>query len=121
MPADTGSEVDIECPAGGGFAYVQTLYATADRSREPLRVRLVALLAEGRVGVGTDVRTAVASLREGEGGLAGALAAAAELAEARAAFLALDSAVRRGDWVQFGRAYEALRRALHLAPVERRP
>jgi hypothetical protein len=34
------------------------------------------------------------------------------LAAARAAFVALDSAARVGDWIGFGRAMESLRRAL---------
>jgi hypothetical protein len=106
-------------PAGGGFVYAQTLFATPDRRREPLRARLVALLTDNRVGVGSDIAAAARALREGADGAAGSLAAAAALASARTAFLALDSAVRRGDWEQFGRAYAALRRALQLRSEER--
>jgi uncharacterized membrane protein (UPF0182 family) len=106
-------------PAGESFVYAQTLFATADRAREPPRARLVALLTDNRIGVGDDIPAAAQALREGEGGAAGALAAAAALAEARAAFLALDSALRRADWAGFGRAYAALRRALQPGGQER--
>ena len=47
--------------------------------------------------------------------------ATASLAEARAAFLAMDSASRHGNWGQFGRAWQALRRALGADTAGRRP
>ena len=103
-------------PAAGTIAYVQYLFASADSAGAALLPRGVAVFVGGRVGVGTDVGTA---LRAGAASREESVAAentSASLAQARAAFLALDSAVRAGDWARFGRAYENLRRALGAPP-----
>lgn len=105
-------------PVGGTVAYAQAIWATPNRASEPMALRGVALLVGSRVGVGQDFTAAAAALVRGDSG-AGDVAATASLAEARAAFLALDSAVRRADWALFGRAYQELRRALGLLGGER--
>jgi hypothetical protein len=99
-------------PTAGGVAYVQVLFAGP--AGGPLDPYLVTVFAGGRVGLGMDAAEAVRSLREGgpDGGWA---ESARTLADARSAFLALDSARRSGDWGAFGRAWEALRRALQMA------
>jgi len=104
----------VALPAGGTVVYAQGIFASAHRAAAPLAVSGVALLAGGRVGVGHDVAGAAAALQhaQAEEGAEGPRDAA--LAAARAAFLAVDSAARVGDWVTFGRAMENLRRALGL-------
>jgi len=105
-------------PAAGTVAYVQVLFA--GQAGGPLEPYLVTVLAGGRVGLGTDATEAVRSL--GEGGADGGAATARALADARSAFLALEAARRSGDWVAFGHAWEALRRALQPATgAERQP
>ena len=110
----------IAFPAAGTVAYAQFLFASSGPDR-PLLPRSVAVLAAGRIGVGDDAPAAVralASARE----LPGADGrVSVTMADARAAFLALDSAARRGDWAQFGRAWQALRRALGVDTTPRRP
>jgi hypothetical protein len=98
-------------PAAGSVAYIQMLFATEDRTREPMEIKAVAVLAGGRVGVGLDAATAVGAMERGEVPR-GDPGLARTLEEARAAFDALDSAMRRGDWSAFARAYQNLRRAL---------
>jgi len=100
-------------PAGGGLVYGQALYAPA-RTNEPFRMTTLVLLSGARLGLGADARTAVRSLMRGEGEGMSALITGEEMAQAQAAFLALDSARGAGDWERFGRAWSALRRALHL-------
>lgn len=109
----------VPVPAAGTVAYTQVLYASRDRTAEPLRVRGFALLVGDRVGVGTDFGGAARALWRGEAAEGHDVATASSLAEARVAFIALDSAVRRADWGGFGRAYAALRRALGVEGVER--
>ncbi len=99
-------------PVAGTLAYAQFLYATANRQDVPLMPRGIAVLAAGHLGVGADPESAVRALGAAHESAATESVTSASLAQARAAFLALDSAVHRGDWVQFGRAYETLRRAL---------
>lgn len=104
-------------PAAGTIAYVQLMFASEHRARDPLLLRGAALLASGRVGVGDGIASAADALAAGRGSpTASAIAAAASLTQARAAFGALDSASRRGDWAAFARAYEALRRVLGAPP-----
>jgi uncharacterized membrane protein (UPF0182 family) len=110
-------------PAAGTVAYLQFLFASQRRAQEPLMPRGTTLLASGRLGIGEDVASVAGELAAGRGmPAAAAVAAAASLTEARAAFAALDSASRRGDWAGFARAYEALRRVLGSPPPQgRRP
>jgi uncharacterized membrane protein (UPF0182 family) len=105
-------------PAAGTIAYQQVIYGSTHRTAEPLSVRAVALAVGGRVGVGSDAASAVRALERGETG-GGDFGAEISLAVARAAFLALDSAVRRADWAEFARAYAVLRRALGVGVGER--
>lgn len=110
-------------PAAGTVAYLQFLFASEQRAREPLLPRGTELLASGRLGIGDAAMSVATALASGRGSPATAVAAAATtLGEARAAFAALDSASRRGDWAAFARAYEALRRVLGAPPAgARRP
>jgi hypothetical protein len=97
-------------PLERGLAYVQGVFASTDPAREPPRLAVLAVLAGGRIGVGTDPAS---SARSVAAGALGSLAAGpGSLQEARAAFQQLDSARQRGDWEAFGRAWTALRRAL---------
>lgn len=105
-------------PAGGTVAYQQVIFGSARRGAVPLGVRGVALLVGNRIGVGPDAASAAQALGRGETG-GGDLGAGLSLAAARAAFLALDSAVRRADWNEFSLAYAALRRALGVSGGER--
>jgi hypothetical protein len=100
-------------------AYTQVLYGSRNRTAEPLGVKGFALLVGDRVGVGSDFGGAAQALVRGEAAEGHDVATTSSLAEARAAFLALDSAVRRADWGGFGRAYAALRRALGVEGGER--
>ena len=104
----------VAIPVAGTVAYAQVLYSTARRSADPLRVHSVALMVGGRVGVGPDVPAAVAALASARWSGAGEARADTTLAAVRTAFLALDSAARRGDWPAFGRAMDALRSALNV-------
>ena len=99
-------------PVAGTVAYVRFLYAAAHRADDPLMPRGMVVLAGEHLGVGTDPESAVRALTSAREPPGAEALTSASLAAARAAFQALDSAVRRGDWVQFGRAYETLRRAL---------
>jgi uncharacterized protein len=101
-------------PVPGGVAYVQVLF-TAMPGAHGFVPAAVAVAAAGRVGVGSDAASAVAALERGDGDAASPQSQAA-LAQARAAFAALDSALRTGDWMAIGRAWEALRRALGARP-----
>jgi hypothetical protein len=112
----------VAIPVAGTVAYTQFLYASQHRQDDPMLPRGVAVLAAGRVGVGGDAASAVRALAAAGASPAGEAGTSISLAEARAAFRALDSAAHRGDWVQFGRAYEALRRALNASgAAARRP
>jgi hypothetical protein len=102
----------VAIPAAGTVAYAQFLYASQRRQDDPMLPRGLAVLAAGRVGVGGDAASAVRALSAAGESPSGEAGTSITLAGARAAFRALDSAAHRGDWVQFGRAYEALRRAL---------
>ena len=109
-------------PAAGTLAYAQFLYATPSRTGVPLMPRGLAVLVGGHLGVGTDPESALRSLVAERAGTLADAGTSASLQQAKAAFLALDSAVRRGDWTRFGRAYEALRRALGAGgPAPHRP
>ncbi len=103
-------------PAAGTIVYAQALYATTDRLRQPPRIAGIILLAGDRVAVGADIGAAVRSLQRGDAGSTRLPLGTEELAAARAAFLALDSAAKAGDWDRFARAWAALRRALRLEP-----
>jgi len=81
----------------------------------------VAVLAAGRIGAGDDPRSAVRALAAVRETPVADLRTSVSLADARAAFLALDSAARHGDWMQFGRAWQALRRALGVDSTPHRP
>lgn len=102
----------VAIPVAGTVAYAQFLYASQRRQDDPMLPRGLAVLAAGRLGVGGDAASAVRALATSGESPAAAAGTSVSLAEARTAFLALDSAAHRGDWVQFGRAYETLRRAL---------
>ncbi len=102
-------------PVAGTVAYAEFLYASQRRQDTPLMPHGLVVLADGRLGVGGDPESAVRSLASARESPAPEPGMSASLSEARAAFLALDSAAHRGDWVQFGRAYETLRRALGVA------
>ena len=111
-------------PAAGTVAYLQFLFSSPRRTQDPLMPRAAALLASGRLGVADGVAGVAAALAAGRGTpVAAVMAAATSLAEARAAFAALDSATRRGDWAAFAHAYESLRRVLGPPPPQagRRP
>jgi len=106
-------------PAAGTVAYAQALFTSAMGPGGPYRLQGVAIFADGRVGYGPDVQGAVRSLQRGDSpGVLSALAGA-ELAEARSAFQALDSARQSGDWERFGRAWASLRHALRLDTAAR--
>ncbi len=108
-------------PVAGTVAYAQFLYASPRRDDIPLMPHRLAVLAEGHLGIGSDPVSAVHALASPTESRADA-GTSATLTEARAAFLALDSAAHRGDWVRFGRAYETLRRALGIGGTPpRRP
>jgi hypothetical protein len=77
-------------------------------------------MAGGRVGVGPDIPAALRALQSVAAPAGPASGGDSALTAARAAFLAVDSAARIGDWVTFGRAMEKLRRALG-APGGRKP
>ncbi len=108
----------VPVPAAGTIVYQQVIYGSVHRTSEPMTVRGIALLVGGRIGVGADLASAARALERGEAGGADP-GAGISLASARAAFLALDSAVRRADWAEFARAYAVLRRALGVGDVER--
>ena len=110
----------IALPAAGTVVYAQFVYAAAVPDT-PQMPHAVAVLAAGRVGVGADATGAVRSLAAARESPEGDAHATASLAEARAAFLAMDSASRHGNWGQFGRAWQALRRALGADTAGRRP
>jgi len=110
----------IAFPAAGTVAYAQFLFASAGQNA-PLIPRSVAVLAAGRIGVGDDPPAAVRALAAARETPAAEGRASITMADARAAFLALDSAARRSDWAQFGRAWQALRRALGVDTGPRRP
>ena len=99
-------------PAAGTVVYAQGVFGSPHRGTVPPSVSAIALLADGRVGVGRDVSSAVAALGTAEAANVQGARADQVLAAARASFLALDSAARAGDWVAVGRALEALRRVL---------
>ena len=108
----------IAFPAAGTVVYAEFLYGSPRQQEAPLLPRAVALLAGGRLGVGDDAEAAVRSLASARE--APALRGAGSLEQARAAFFALDSAARRGDWAQFGRAWQSLRDALGARDTARR-
>jgi uncharacterized membrane protein (UPF0182 family) len=110
----------LALPAGATVVYAQGIFASQHRLTVPPSVSAIALLADGRVGVGPDVGSAVGALRAAEAVSVEGARNDRALAAARAAFVALDSAARAGDWVAVGRALENLRRALG-APGARRP
>jgi len=102
----------VAVPAAGTMAYAQFLLASRRKAEEPLLPRAMVLLAANRLGIGDDAEAAARAMVTATPSPAAAAGSAAALSEARAAFAAMDSASRRGDWAAFGRAYEALRRAL---------
>ena len=103
-------------PAAGSVLFAQALMS-AGRSGGPLHMEGAALLAGTRVGFGTDARSAARALVRGDTQNVLSLLGSGDLGEARAAFLALDSARQAGDWERFGRAWATLRRALRLDPA----
>jgi uncharacterized membrane protein (UPF0182 family) len=105
----------------GTVVYAQAIFASQRRSSEPLAPRGMVLMAGGRVGVGADVAAAARMLATVESPAFAEAAPDPAMLAAKAAFLALDSASRRGDWAGFGRAMDALRRALGLPAGPRRP
>jgi hypothetical protein len=102
-------------PAQGSAAYVQVLFSTDGASRAP-GPRAITVLFAGRTGVGEDAASAARAVERGEEGTRVGGGSLAALSDARAAFLALDSARLAGDWEAFGRAWESLRRALGAQP-----
>jgi hypothetical protein len=107
-------------PDAAGLTFVQPLF-TAEAGGAP-QLAGIALYRSGRTGFGVEAAAAVRSLQRGGDVAASGLGPGA-LAEARAAFLAMDSARQRGDWEAFGRAWASLRRALRMEPArpEARP
>jgi hypothetical protein len=101
----------VAVPAAGTVAYAQFLLASRRKGEDPLLPRAMALLAANRLGIGDGAAAAARALVTASTPAA-APGAASGLTEVRTAFAAMDSALRRGDWASFGRAYEALRRAL---------
>jgi uncharacterized membrane protein (UPF0182 family) len=111
----------VAVPAAGTMAYAQFLLASRRKAANPLLPRAMALLAANRLGVGTGAAAAARALVTAPQPAA-APGSAATLSEARAALAAMDSALRRSDWAAFGRAYDALRKALEAgAEHGRRP
>ncbi len=102
----------VALPVGGTVVYAQGIFASPRRAGDPLAATGVALLAGGRVGVGPDVAAAVRALQSAQAAAGAEDTGGGTLATARAAFLAVDSAAKAGDWLGFGRAMETLRRAL---------
>jgi hypothetical protein len=102
-------------PVQGSAAYVQVIFSP-DQSARNSGPRAVAVWFAGRTGIGEDALAAARSLERGDVGTGSGGASLVSLAEARAAFLALDSARSAGDWAAFGRAWDALRRALGAQP-----
>jgi hypothetical protein len=111
----------VALPVAGTVVYAQAIFASPRRMGEPLGVHGMVLMAGGRVGVGADVAAAARVLASLES--PGFVEAAPDpaMTAARAAFLALDSASRRGDWVAFGRSMDVLRRALGIPAASRKP
>lgn len=105
-------------PAGEVLVYAQVLFETDDVVNQPFRVAGVGALIGSRLGYGPDPAGAIASL--GRGTLVVDQPGARALEAARAAFAAMDSARERGDWVAFGQAWDALRRALLLERAPQR-
>ena len=110
-------------PAAGTVAFVQLLVAGDRTPGSAWQVQGVAVLAGARVGFGPDIRSAVYGMNHGTTGSMVSALTGSELNEARAAFLALDSARQAGDWERFGRAWANLRRALRVegSPAPPRP
>lgn len=105
----------VALPAASTVAYAGAVYA-AEAPGRPMMLRAVGVAAGSRVGFGLTSDEAVAAAARGDAGTEGMTTGAA-LESARAAFMALDSALRNADWSQVGRAYESLRRALSLEPA----
>ena len=116
MPGQVRRGSVLVVPVGGRLVYLQAVFTSSEPSGTPELAGL-AVLADGRVGFGADAPGAVRSLVRGD---LPVLASAGALADARAAFLALDSARQRADWEAFGRAWTALRRSLGLEVRTRR-
>jgi len=111
----------VALPVAGTVVYAQAIFASPRRTGEPLGVHGMVLMAGGRVGVGADVAAAARVLASiASPGFVESVPDPAMTA-ARAAFLALDSASRRSDWVAFGRSMDALRRALGIPAASRKP
>ena len=117
MPGQVRRGSVLVVPVLGRLVFLQAVFTGADPSAAPELAGL-AVLADGRVGFGADVPAAVRSLVRGD--LPALPGGAGALADARAAFLALDSARQRADWEAFGRAWTALRRSLGLEVRARR-
>jgi uncharacterized membrane protein (UPF0182 family) len=111
----------VALPVAGTVVYAQAIFSSARRLGEPLGVHGMVLMAGGRVGVGSDVAAAARVLAAIASPGFVESAPDPALTAARAAFLALDSASRRSDWVAFGRSMDALRRALGLPAAARKP
>lgn len=103
-------------PAAGTVLYARMLHGQmrGASGAAPMTPIGVAVLGGGRIGFGADAAAAIRALGRDDGGADLLLGGGANLADARAAFLALDSARAAGDWERFGRAWTALRRALEL-------
>jgi hypothetical protein len=111
----------VALPVAGTVVYAQAIFASPRRMREPLGVHGMVLMAGGRVGVGADVAAAARVLASIESPGFVESAPDPAMTAARTAFLALDSASRRGDWVAFGRSMDVLRRALGIPAAARKP
>lgn len=105
-------------PAAGTLLYSRVLFSQPAAPHEAPAAPLgLVVLAGNRLGFGPDAPGAIRALASPDGGADVMLSGSAAFAEARAAFLALDSARLAGDWERFGRAWTALRRALQLQPA----
>jgi uncharacterized protein len=98
-------------PVGNGVAYVQTSYARQDDATVAV-ARVTALRGTDvdTVGVGATIPEALALVEAVPGDTAAVATANPATFRARVAALydAMRQALRRGDWLAFGRAYDAL-------------
>ena len=111
----------VALPVAGTVVYAQAIFASQRRMGEPLTAHGMVLMAGGRVGVGVGVAAAARVLAATGSPAFVESAPDPAVTSARAAFLALDSASRRGDWAAFGRSMDVLRRALGIPAVTRKP
>ncbi|HET6798662.1 MAG TPA: UPF0182 family protein [Gemmatimonadales bacterium] len=107
--------VDI---AGGGLVAYQTYFAPRTSGGRVLAWVSVAAPGEGRprVGAGRSLKEAWSNLLGATVPAPPGTAQTGRLDEARGWLQHADSALRRGDWEEFGRAWGNLRRTLGLPP-----